>query len=223
MLPPHAVRFPPALFLDHDLFRSSYLEFPPANLEVPDYVLAEIGDLGQRRLIASQFFSTVHLWMPIVSRSLFLNTLLDPLGMNHADMALLCLAMKLIMWTPSSSNPDPHTTTYITARQFLQSCDISTTLTLPTLQASILMATYEVGHAVYPAAHFSVGACANYAIALGLGWESPSCGESNGSWIKTEERRRVWWAVVILERYIRQVLWFLSFSPSYSRSVISCP
>lgn len=199
---PRTASFPGVLFLDHDVFERSPVEFPPAGFDVPPYVATEIGDFAQRRLIASQFFSTIHLWMPIVSKRRFFNDLLNPLTVHRSDIALLCLSMKLVMWSPSPDSPDSHTTTYLAARQFLYSVDISGSLTLPSLQAAILIAIYEIGHAIYPGAHTSVSVCVQYAIAMGLGWKTVRWGENNLSWIETEERTRVWWAIVILERYV---------------------
>ena len=71
------------------------------------------------------------------------------------------------------------------------------------LQAAVLIAVYEVGHAIYPAAYLTIGACARYGTMLGidkLGLDL--MGDSLGplSWIEVEERRRVWWAVVLLDR-----------------------
>ncbi|CEL06566.1 hypothetical protein ASPCAL09739 [Aspergillus calidoustus] len=43
-------------------------------------------------------------------------------------------------------------------------------------RAYILLAVYEVGRAIYPAAHLSIGACVNYATALGLGWGRAGAG-----------------------------------------------
>ncbi|KAL4982803.1 hypothetical protein BDW68DRAFT_170151 [Aspergillus falconensis] len=201
-LTPRAECFFSAFFLDHNYFTSSSLELPQVSLQLPPYVLTEIGDLGHQRIIALQYFSTVHLWMPIISKRRFFSLFSDPPSAQRTDMGFLCLAMKLVVWTPSATSPDPRTTTYLAAKQLLYTCDLSLTLTLSTLQAYILMAVYEIGHAIYPAAHLSIGACVNYATALGLGWATPSWLEGRLSWIEAEERRRVWWAIVILERYI---------------------
>lgn len=73
-------------------------------------------------------------------------------------------------------------------------------LALPTLQAAINIAIYEIGHAIYPAAYMSVCACVQYALAIGLGWHTRSYVDGKLSWLEVEERRRVWWAIIILER-----------------------
>lgn len=187
------------LFLDHSIFKRSRVEFPITGYDIPDYIGLEIGDFEQRKMIAMQFFANIHLWMPIVSKQRFFSELLNPLTLVHSDIALLCLSMKLIMLAPPG--PDSHPPTYLAARQLLHSMAVSGCLTLPILQASILVALYEIGHAIYPAAHISVNFCFQQAIAMGLGWKSAGWRENNMSWVEAEERRRVWWAIVILERY----------------------
>ena len=46
----------------------------------------------------------------------------------------------------------------------------------------ILTAIYEYAHAIYPAAYITIGTCARYGL----------------------ERRRFWWAIVILDRVVAQ-------------------
>lgn len=180
------------------------MELPHPGFEVPSYVTAEIGDFTEKRVLASQFFSSIHLWMPIISKQRFFNTLLSSPAIYRSDVALLCMSMKLVMWIPSPDCPDSRPPIYVAARQFLYSVDISRYLTLPILQAAILITTFEIGHAIYPAAHTSISLCIEYATAMGLGWESVRWGENTLPWVETEERMRVWWAIVILERYVWQ-------------------
>lgn len=121
---------------------------------------------------------------------------------HRADVALLLLAMKLASLTPSAGFAATQSSTYLATIQFLNSIDMRGSLTVATLQASILLAIYEIGHAIYPAAYISVATCAHSAVAMGLGWEVVPWLRSDSSWIEAEEVRRVWWAVVILERYV---------------------
>lgn len=91
------------------------------------------------------------------------------------DLALLFLAMKLITTTPSpelvSAADLP---LYRTSKQFAASLEAAGTVSLLYLQAVVLIALYEYGHAVYPVAWMSVGNCVRYAAMLGL----PSYGEA---------------------------------------------
>lgn len=77
-------------------------------------------------------------------------------------------------------------------------------LTLPLLQAKILLTIYELGHAIYPAAYFSIASCARYGTALGVN----KCLESNllsnapAFVLEAEEKKRAWWAILVLDRCV---------------------
>ncbi len=171
---------------------------------------AVVGNFNEKELIGTQFFSSIHVWMPIISKQRFFIRLLDSPDIHRSDVALLCLSMKLVMWLPSLDHPDSRPPIYIAARQFLYSVDISKHLTLPILQAAILITIFEIGHAIYPAAHISMSLCIECVAAMGLGWKSARWGENSLSWIEIEERKRVWWAIVILERYVLILSFFTS-------------
>ncbi|KFY02421.1 hypothetical protein V490_00506 [Pseudogymnoascus sp. VKM F-3557] len=78
----------------------------------------------------------------------------------------------------------------------------SGTLSIQVLQAAVLIALYELGHAIYPAALLSVGRCARYATALDINKPTASLGSIKLPWIEEEESRRVWWAIAILDRFL---------------------
>ncbi|UKZ81898.1 hypothetical protein TrVFT333_009674 [Trichoderma virens FT-333] len=73
---------------------------------------------------------------------------------------------------------------------------------LQALQAKVLLAYYELGHAIYPAAYLATGSCAKYGIALGLHNASHQTVQTL-SLDEAEERLRTWWAILVLERCIR--------------------
>ena len=70
------------------------------------------------------------------------------------------------------------------------------------LQAGILIAVYEIGHAIYPEAYLSIGHCGRLGQAIGLHDTTgvPQLALEPESEDEIEERRRVWWAVYILDR-----------------------
>jgi hypothetical protein len=70
-------------------------------------------------------------------------------------------------------------------------------LTIYTIQSAILTAMYEIGHAIFPCAFTTISTCARYATALGINEPLPIQGKG---WIKQEERNRIWWAILILDR-----------------------
>ncbi|KAM7209364.1 Fungal specific transcription factor domain containing protein [Naviculisporaceae sp. PSN 640] len=212
--------FPSAIFLDIDCFKWSGMHIPRPNLAVPPEVhsILNSGSNGGTAIqdSISAYFETIHPWWPIISRKRM--TIGTSLWEGGPDLAMLFLAMKLITSSSSSFSPsgfhsgilysgtsspaeDP---IYISAKQFLSQLEASGCLSLPHLQAMILVTLYEIGHGIYPSAWMSVATCARYIEIIGL----PSFKESSvvlGSvttWTELEERRRCWWAVYVLDRFI---------------------
>lgn len=99
------------------------------------------------------------------------------LAEGGSDLALIFLAMKLITTTPS---PDLASAAdmpmYSTAKQFAALLESAGAVSLVYLQAMILIALYEYGHAIYPAAWMTAGNCVRYATMVGL----PSYGDAAG-------------------------------------------
>lgn len=130
--------------------------------------------------VACTYFTTIHNWFPFISRKR-MNLGLS-LAHGGSDLALLFLAMKLITTTPSPGpGPGPSFSAvdlplYGTTRRFMALLEAAGTASILCLQAMVLVALYELGHAVYPAAWMSVGSCVRYAAMLGL----PSYGEASG-------------------------------------------
>jgi hypothetical protein len=65
-----------------------------------------------------------------------------------------------------------------------------------------LIAIYELGQAIYPAAFLSIGACARYAGALGIDKNDGLLLGQQLSFCEIEERRRIWWGILVLDRFV---------------------
>lgn len=185
------------LFLDPELL--SHFEYPSANVSIPPHIRVILGNINDVYLTSNKYFANIHPWMPIISKQRFydVHLLLSPLG--KPDIGLLFLAQKLITTHPPASPQAARTELYHAAKHFCLELEGSNIFSLPILQANILIALYEIGHAVYPAAYLTVGACARYAHALGLNVKGVRSRKGK-TMIEAEERRRVWWAIVILDR-----------------------
>jgi hypothetical protein len=215
----HQSQLPSVFFLDHALFQRSQILIPPPLLPIPPYITSLIGSNTSIRNIASTFFSTVHSYLPIISKKTFYDHFLNPFLQQRADVAFLCLCMKLILWVPPNSDSslegsDAQTVDYLAGKQYLSELEIAGVFTVPMLQGRVLIALYEFGHGIYPAAYMSIGNCAAQAFALGLGSEKEA-GEAEAeegrrlTWVEHEERRRIWWAIVILERFVEEPFLFV--------------
>lgn len=189
-------------FLDHEIFTRGQMGVSVPTTYIPPNLMNQLGGTAETRKIASSYFDTVHTWLPIVSKKRFYDHLLNPLFDLRADVALLCLCMKLITSPMIDMDTDPATFLYRTAKQYLIDLEVAGVFTVQTLQSCIFIAIYELGHAIYPSAYMSIGTCTRYATVLGISWKPSRNQGLNTSqcWIDQEEHRRVWWAIVILDR-----------------------
>jgi hypothetical protein len=178
------------------------MTIPNPTITIPQKILGLIGGDIESRTVASRFFDTVHSYMPIISKKLFFDRLLNPLGVPRADVALLRLCMKLMTWFPSDSESSPYTEAYIGAKQYFVELEVAGVFTLQMLQAGLLVSLYELGHGIYPSAYLTISTCVAFAFAMDLQPGATSDITSQLTWVEQEERRRVWWATVILERYV---------------------
>ncbi|UKZ45883.1 hypothetical protein TrVGV298_000076 [Trichoderma virens] len=108
--------------------------------------------------------------------------------------------MKLLA-TPITEE-GPRCNAYYAIKNSLLEAENSCVLELRVLQAIILIALYELGHAIYPAAYLTVGYCVRYGSALGIHKAVEQYSEEAFSITESEERRRSWWAVLVLDRFI---------------------
>ena len=191
--------FPSVFFLDASLFHRAQLELPLPGLTVPLYVSELLGAADSIRHIATSFFNDIHPWMPIISKSWFYNHLINPLSPPRADATLLLLSIRLITWAPPVSE-GPNTPVYIAAKRFFRELETAGTFSIRFVQAGVLISLYELGHCIYPAAYISIALSARQAVALGFDKDIKGGNVTGYPWDKVEERKRVWWAILILDR-----------------------
>jgi Fungal specific transcription factor domain len=193
--------FPAAFFLDSELYQESRLEIPRPNIRIPDEVLALLRD-GDITGIVELYFSTIHKWLPVVSRKRLILTLESPAAEQGAELALLLLCMRLITQIPPHDSRSAQNTLYLTAKAFFTVVESSASMTVQLIQSALLLGAYEVGHGIYPAAFLSVGHCARLIYAVGLHNRkgAPQMIKRPGSWAEQEEFRRVWWGTLLLDR-----------------------
>lgn len=191
-------------FLAPDLFREVSLEIPRPNLDIPEHVAFNLGDRRRLRETALQFFNIT--WMPIISRKRYFNAVLNPLFPLRRPTSLLALCIKLCCLEVRDDGDEERTSLYRLTKKFYSEVESTELLCIQVLQAGILIAHFEIGDAIYPAAYLTVGACARYGVAMGLDKinQERMGGDHNRavSWMEIEERRRAWWGVLILDRSV---------------------
>ena len=194
--------FPSTYFLDHDVFLYHKLDLPTVNLTLGPIVLEAI---TSPLAVSAKYFDWVHLWMPMVSKNRWYTHHLNPLISPKSDVKVLLFCMKLVMWAPGAQLRDrePRTEYYPTAKQIFLEAEQRGAFSLQMLQAMLLLAIYEYSHAIYPGAYMTIAACARYGVALGIDKQRKEEIElSDFDLEQQEERRRVWWAIVVLDRMI---------------------
>jgi hypothetical protein len=191
--------FPPVFYLDWNIFQECQIELPKPTLPLPPNISKLIGGPENWEAIVAEYFATAHTWMPIVAKRSLYEHIHGPSGQLRSDYALLILAMDVICWIPENNNP--RTPAYLAAKSFYLNLEIQGLVSLQILQAGILIALFELGHAIFPSAAVSIGACVQYGCVLGLNWDAKFPAKRPFAWIEVDEQNRVWWAVVILDRY----------------------
>ncbi|KAL7812139.1 N-terminal binuclear Zn cluster-containing/DNA binding domain-containing protein [Trichoderma aethiopicum] len=185
-------------FLDPDVFSRAQLTVINVDVPVTDDIAHLVGSVLDIQATSAEFFKSVHTWMPIISKPQFCATLLNRLTYKKAELYLLVLSMKLCCARQTTLD----TALYETVKLLHFKIETSGVLSVLVLQAAILIALYELGHSIYPAAFLSVGSCARYATALGIDNTVLLSSSGNAQWIEEEERRRIWWAILVLDRYL---------------------
>jgi hypothetical protein len=191
-------------FIAPRIFRDAHLEIPRVNIAIPKDVAAQVGDFGQIRDIYATFSSQAEIWTPVIFRKNFFNIALNPLSPRRIEGVLMCLCMKLSCTSAPSYEDDGKRTLYKMIKDFYAEVEATGIMSICVLQSALLIAVYEIGNAIYPAAYMTVGSCARYGIALGLDKLMGNLtGEGNlgKPWMEIEEMRRVWWGILILDRY----------------------
>lgn len=196
-------RFPAIAFLDSESFIHGRVEVPLPQIDIPLDVLELLGDGSAVQVVVSDYFATIHTWMPIVSKKRLSRNMLNPLWEAGPDLALLFLTMKLIISRPQEGLDNWSNPVYSAAKRFLALMEASGMVSLMVLQAYVLVALYEIGQSIYPSAWMSVGACVRYGQILGIHDEdAPQLLVQASTWTEIEERRRSWWAVIIIDRIV---------------------
>lgn len=184
-----------ASLLEHVPFATTKVEFP-----IPEDITNMLGEWDDILSMTSQYFESVHVWMPIIGKSR-LSRVLEKMEQElRPDHALLLLCMKLIQEVPIAQHVET-SFIYMLAKQFSLRLEMAGCCSLSQLQANILIAVFELGHAILPSAYISIGNCAREATCLGIHDRSaPQLLPKSRGWVEWEERQRVWWFILILDR-----------------------
>jgi len=89
---------------------------------------------------------------------------------------------------------------YVNVKSKISLLESTNYLSLMAIQARLLVTFYEMGYGITPAASISISACASSARAFGLNKKTFQNAATEDAQFRAEEEKRVWWAVIILDR-----------------------
>ncbi|EXJ62130.1 hypothetical protein A1O7_02563 [Cladophialophora yegresii CBS 114405] len=198
--------FPAAFFLDGEVFRDAQMVVPKPTMPVPPEVVATVGvSILDIQDVVDRYFANVQVWLPFISKKRMQLNLANP-GMELTlDLALLLLSMKLILQVPQGGPHAARSPLYSLTKSYFNMVDSFGVVSLQVLQADLLIAAYEIGHGIYPAAYLTTGHCARLGHILGINDRKNApqlLRRKPGAWAELEEMKRVWWTVMLLDRYV---------------------
>ncbi|PKK54194.1 hypothetical protein CI102_1024 [Trichoderma harzianum] len=192
-------------FIEPSVYHDASLGPPPEDVSIPSSIAAHVGDPDQIYEIGAKFFQATSLWMPIVCRKRFYADAPNPISPYRRGLILLALTMKLYCAPASENGNDTRWPLYQLVKTFYADVEATAPMSVHILQAAVFIAIYEIDQAIYPSAYLSVGTCARYGTALGMNklmTRRVGDGKPGLSGVEIEEYRRVWWAVLMLDRLL---------------------
>ena len=150
------------------------------------------------------YLATIQSWLPMLSRKRLHGSWATLAFNQNADDSLLILCMKLCTQSTKgiSGGKQLETDVYSTAKQCCFYAESGGFVSLQLVQSLVLLAVYELGHAIYPAAYLTIGRASRLASVIGLHSRKHTrqLFVDPDTWTLREEQRRTWWAVFVLDR-----------------------
>lgn len=154
--------------------------------------------------ILLNYFESIHLWLPIMSRKRFQDQYTEFQTTPSADFAIRLLTMSLITQHPSTESEvdQNRNVLYLATKTLFAQVQAFIPLSMHLVQAGVILSHYEHAHGMIEAAYVTVGTTARMAYALGL--HNKPCSaevERSDTWLEDEEALSTWWGLVICDRY----------------------
>ncbi|KAF5707746.1 Zn(II)Cys6 transcriptional activator [Fusarium mundagurra] len=199
--------FPSSYFLDSDLFQ-------PISRDILTIHNGPVF-LGQQRHFAvagtfdsliEHYENTIHHWLPMLSIKR-LRQAANALGDSTRGVVdvLVFLALEALISQSDEQTILPQSNpSYLKAKHGSFIAESSGTINIRLIQTLTLVALYEFGHCIYPAAYLTIGQAVRLATMIGLHnqKDAKQLFVEPETWTLCEEQRRTWWAMVMLDRVV---------------------
>lgn len=164
--------------------------------------------LGHRPAIehvVASYFGGVNTWFTIIERSSFTAAVEAMWETPSAETAVLLVCMRLILRAPTdnAAAAGMADSLYLSAKTMLSLVQSKVPLSIPLLQAELIVAMYEYSHSMPQQAYMTVGRC--FQITKAFGWHyEPFWSEERQSLAPAHLKlcSILWWAVVYIDWYI---------------------
>ncbi|KAL3452561.1 fungal-specific transcription factor domain-containing protein [Aspergillus insuetus] len=152
---------------------------------------------------ASIYFNSVHLWFPILDPDLYYKQMSSSWNLQRPEFLLLSLSMFLVNARPDGIELSSQVLAlYTSIKGFIGLFDSIGPTSLELIQVRLLITIFESGHGKPQSAYMTMGSTLRAAVALGLNNDSPKPSQTSlEQQRKAEEEKRVWWGVMIMDRY----------------------
>ncbi|KAI9726996.1 MAG: hypothetical protein M1834_008578 [Cirrosporium novae-zelandiae] len=157
--------------------------------------------------VAETYFATTHTWLTTLYKKRFYERL-EGFRSNHdAEFAMLLLSMHILgkCWSNQSAEVDDTARSiYITAKCMFSTLQSLRRPSLDMVQSGLLIAIYEMQDNALESAYLTIWSCTVMGYDLGLHQNAHPglCEAPLQSWA-LEEKRRIWWGVLIADRILR--------------------
>lgn len=187
--------FPSAFFLEPDAFQR--LPQDAFKLTCPSFAAEACAKIvNDYDRIFSHFARTAHSWLPILSLKRIRGEIVTPSAKKNGNLALLFMCMDLV------SNTCQMADNYEIAKRWAFEAEATGFISASLTQSLVFLAMYELGHAIYPAAYLTIGRAARLGGLMGLHsfrYKAQLFMQPD-TWTLCEEQRRLWWAILTLDR-----------------------
>ncbi|KAL7908279.1 fungal-specific transcription factor domain-containing protein [Trichoderma velutinum] len=195
-----AEAFPLPFFLDSEFLTPQGVNFLSWSRHPQIHqIVAEHLDDDDRVALCEEYLKTVHKWLPIVSRKRLLSEVNSDPAEADGCLAIFLLCIKAL----STKDGDCAKTSswYLLARSLCSEAESAGFLSLRLAQSLVLLAVYELSHAIYPGAYLTLGRASRLGILLGIhDRKNNQLFKPAETWTLREEQRRTWWAIFLLDR-----------------------
>lgn len=153
----------------------------------------------------NEYSSKVHIWLPMLSRKRILDDGIESSERTDACYFLLLLCMQLCIEKPN--DVPSKSTLYLAAKSLCATAEQAGYLSLRLVQSLVLLTFYEMYHGIQPAAFMTISKAARMGSLVGLyaSRYSSNLFQATSTWTASEEARRTWWAMFILDRSVTNV------------------